>query len=97
MSFLKRYDGKIVVLASKHCPSCSSLKERVEKDQVMKDKIVFMNVEDDEFAQAVAEEFKVESVPSYFTVNVKRRKAYICKLDDNMNLVEECRQVDVEK
>ena len=94
---LKELKGKILVLGSDHCPACKSLMERVNKDQIMKDKIVFKSVERDELAQAIAEEFDIRSVPSFFTVTFKRKKAYICKLDDNMNLIEECREIEIQK
>ena len=97
MSFLKQYNGKIIVVSSKNCPSCKTLKERVEKDQIMKKNMVFKNVEDDEVAQMLSEVFNVMSVPSYFMVSVRRRKAVVCKLDKDMNLVEGCVEVETEK
>ena len=97
MSFLKQYKGKIIVISSRNCPSCNVLKKRVEKDQIMKDKFVFLNVEESEVAQLLAEAFNIMSVPSYISVDVKRGKIMVCKWDDNMRNVEGCLEVEQER
>jgi len=97
MSFLKKYAGKVIVLTSEHCPSCKILKERASRDQGLKDAMVFKDVEKDDVGKMFREVFNVMSVPSYFTVNTKRGRVYVCKLDDNMNLTEWCVEVETDK
>lgn len=93
MNPLKKYKDKIIVLSSKKCPACKTLKIRVEKDQIMKDKFVFLDVEEDELAQILADVFDIRSVPSYVSVEVKKKKIYVCKFDKDMRKIEACYEV----
>jgi len=97
LSFLKRYKGKIIAIVSSNCPACRTLKMRVEKDQIMKDKFVFLNVENNEVAQLLAEAFGITEVPSYISVDVKRGKITVCKWDSDMKNIEGCLEVEEEK
>jgi thioredoxin-related protein len=91
MSFLKKYNGKLVVLSHKLCSACQELKEKLkdEKD------VVFLDVREDEDARTLAEALNVEEVPTMMEVFEEDGEVKVCLLDDSMN-VKECYEVGEE-
>ena len=75
-----RFEGKIVVLSSKKCPACASLKSKIEASDV-KDNFIFLNVEESEEAKLISEAFNIRSVPSMVKVEKREDKLTMCLLD----------------
>jgi thioredoxin-related protein len=91
MSSLDAYDGKIIMLSSKNCPACNSLKAEAEKDPEIKNNLVVLDVEESQLAKDIAEVMDVRSVPFLVSVSKKDEKTVVlCAVDR-----EEC--VEVEK
>jgi thioredoxin-related protein len=96
MSFLKKYEGKIVVVVNPNCPACKALKAKVSMDEELRKSFVFLDATRNEDARLLAEGFNVMSVPTAFIVAEEDGKVKVCRLDGEMKKIEECMEVDYE-
>jgi thiol-disulfide isomerase/thioredoxin len=92
-----KYKGKAVVLIHPECPHCRSLKERLASGGKAPEDVVFLDLTKDEEARALAEAFDVRAVPAVFFVSEEDGKTKVCKLDEKMEKVEKCMEVEHEQ
>jgi len=97
LSPFSKYKGKTVVLVHPECPHCLSLKERLTSDGRAPEGVVFLDLTNDEEARALAEAFDVRAVPAVFFVTEEDGKTKVCKLDEKMEKVEACMEVEHEQ
>jgi len=91
--FLK-YKDKLLVIVHPSCPHCEDLKRRMPQDEEFRKNVVFLDVTKDEEAQLIADAFDVREVPSLFFVTEEEGKVKVCRLDDKMEKIEECVEVE---
>lgn len=96
MSFLKKYEGRIVILVHPLCSACAELKERLSRDERSRELVVFLDVTKDEVAQTLAEGFDISEVPVAFRITEEDGKVKVCRLDDRSEPVE-CMEVEYER
>ena len=96
MSFLRKYEGKIIVITNPNCPSCEVLKRKVSRSPELKKMFVFLDATKNEDARVIAEGFNLMSVPTAFIVSVEGGKVKLCRLDDDMRTPVECMEVEYE-
>ena len=93
MSFLKPYEGKIIVITSKNCPHCQVYKESIESDPTLKEKTVFLPIEESRVAQLLSQVLDIRAVPTIVGLEVQDGKVNLCKIGKG-NKVESCIQGD---
>lgn len=95
MSFLKPYEGKMIVLTSRNCPHCRTYKEKIEANPELKDKTVYLNIEESKVAQALVTALDIRAIPTLIGIQVgepQDGKIKICKIDKEMK-VEACLEI----
>ena len=86
-------DRTIIIIASKHCPACKELKERM-RDRIEKGEAVSLDIEDSDIALRIVEMFDIRSVPQIVVVERKKGddSMTFCLIDKRTGEPEKCIQ-----
>ena len=75
---------RILIIGSKKCPACTSLKEKLDENK--KDNITYVDIEDKKDAQIILEKMNVEWVPAIFIVEDEK----LCLYNQITESIEKC-------